>query len=458
MSSTRAAQVYDATSTARSRSDRLLGSEHLAVADFVLVAGLAFLLGLVRIGVPSLWVDEAFTAQFVREQHLNPLDTYHWIYYALLTPWSWIAGTSEASLRLPSVASAALACCLLVVLGRAVVGRWAALVSGLLLATSPFVVKWSQQARSYTLVLAAGILASLLLVRALEVGSRASWGVYGLGFSVVFALQPVSALVLVPAHGVLILQRRGRVLPHGLLAACVVVVLGVPWAFARAHQTTDKWLQRPTPHSALDTLLSVSGATGFGAVLAVVGTAVLWRARERWLGSWLFAWAFAPFMLAFLLSFLRPIYLDRYLITAAPGFALLGGVAVVWTGRRLGTALAAVAIAMTVVGVAGWYSTGHDGNWRGEGWRQAVAAVERRQGRSEPIVIVPWWAAPAASYYGARVEGTSTADSIWVLDWSETGHGLPATVRKPLGFGDHRLVEEIPFGWRVSAQHWERPG
>jgi len=57
---------------------------------------------------------------------------------------------------------------------------------------------------------------------------------------------------------------------------------------------------------------------------------------------------------------------------------------------------------------------------------------------------------------GASVTSTSTADSIWGLNWSETGHRLPASERRPLGFGDHRLVEQLDFGRRVSAQLWMR--
>ena len=47
----------------------------------------------------------------------------------------------------------------------------------------------------------------------------------------------------------------------------------------------------------------------------------------------------------------------------------------------------------------------------------------------DDIVVAPWWAFPGAVYYGARPNDVSTADSIWVLNWSETGHELPADYR-----------------------------
>jgi mannosyltransferase len=177
---------------------RLLGSS-LAL-DVAVVGAVAFVLGLIRLGTPSLWVDEAFTAQAARDALVNPLDQYHWVYYAVLTPWTAVVGESEWALRLPSVVASVLACGLLVVLGRKLFDRPVGIASGLFLATSPFLVMWSQQARSYSLVLTAGILATLLLLVAIERGSPGSWAGYGLAFSLVFALQPVSALILVPAH------------------------------------------------------------------------------------------------------------------------------------------------------------------------------------------------------------------------------------------------------------------
>ena len=154
VSSTPASSAVDSTrdltpSVARSSFDRVRASS--LTIDVVVVSGVALVLGLIRIGAPSVWVDEAFTAQAVRETLLSPIDQYHWLYYSVVTPWSLVAGTSEWALRMPSVFAAMLSCGLLIALARMLVDRWAALAGGLFLATSPFLVKWSQQARAYSL-------------------------------------------------------------------------------------------------------------------------------------------------------------------------------------------------------------------------------------------------------------------------------------------------------------------
>src|SRR5438552_1836960 len=90
--------------------------ESALAVDVALVASVALVLGLIRLGTPSLWLDESFTASG------NPIATftggYHWLYYSVERPWTAVAGTSEWALRFPSVVGAMLACGLLVALGH----------------------------------------------------------------------------------------------------------------------------------------------------------------------------------------------------------------------------------------------------------------------------------------------------------------------------------------------------
>ena len=413
-------------------------------------------------GSPSIWVDESFTARAAHSSYASYVEGYHWLYYSLLRPWTAVAGTSEWALRFPSVVGAMIASALVVVLGRKLFDRWVALAAGLFLATSPFVVQWSQQARGYTLLLALSLVATLLLLRALERGTRLDWAIYGVSYAAVLVWHPVAGLLLVAPQAVLAYQRRERVMPHGLLAAVIICALGVPWVAQIAMRSTGEgvamnWLKAPTLDVGTRALLDVSGITGLGALLCLLGLWVLVRTRRRDDAVWLSVWAFSPFLLALAVSTFRPIYLDRYLMVASPAFALLAGVAVMGVGRRLRPVLIVAVVAMTSVGLAQWYSTS-DGNWRGEDWRSAVGTVLERGGEADAIVVAPWSAAPAARYYGADVVDVSTADRIWVITWSETEDDISAAERRGLGFGDHTRIEKLQFGRRVSAQLWVRSG
>src|SRR5262245_13125469 len=116
--------------------------ESSLVLDIVIVASVALLLGLLRLGVPSFWVDESFTAQRVGQGVAEYFSGYYPLYSLVMRVWAIAAGTSEWALRLPSVFASMLSCALLVVLGRRLFDRWVGLAAGLLLATSPFVVRW----------------------------------------------------------------------------------------------------------------------------------------------------------------------------------------------------------------------------------------------------------------------------------------------------------------------------
>jgi mannosyltransferase len=387
------------------------------------------------------------------------MNQYHWLYYTLMKPWTSVAGTSEWSLRFPSVLGTMLACVLLIVLGRRLFDRRVALVSALLLAASPFVVKWSQQARGYTFLMALAVLATLLLLRALESETRAAWAIYGLSLTVLIVWHPVGGFLVVPAHLVLAYQHRDRLLPHGLLAAVIVCFLAVPWAAQIGLRSTGEgaamnWLHAPSLRVALRAVLDVSGISGLGLALAVLGLALLWQGRDRSTVAWLATWAVAPFVVTLIVSLLKPVFLDRYFLAAAPAFALLSGYALVHVARRARPLVLALVLAATVIGLGHWYGLGSNGNWRGENWRDAVRAADRDRSHGEPLLVADWSASAAARYYGASVVDVSSAPSLWVLRWSQEGRPLAPAERTALGFGDHHLAEKRTFGSRLDLEHW----
>ncbi len=460
-------KVRDASSTARgiasaSPADLPLtrvGASTVA-RDVVLASGVALVLGLIRLGTPPFWVDESFTWAESQYSFAEKLDVQlHFLHLVLMEPWIALAGSSEWALRLPSVLGATIAVGLLVILANKLFDRRVALVSGVLLAASPFFVKWSQQARAYSMFVALCLAAMLLLLRAFERNTRGAWAVFGVALAVVIIWHPASGFLMLPAYAAVIIQRRDRFFPHGLLAAVIVAVLAVTWAGVTAmrSRTQMDWIDFPTPEVGARAVLDVSGAAGLGLVLACLGLWVLRRTGRADLGVWLGAWALCPFVLGLLASIVQPIFLDRFLLGAAPAFAMLAAVGVMGVGARLRWVAVAALIVATGVGLAQWYAPKEGGNWRGEDWRAATRTVLELRAPGDDLVVAPWWAYRSAEYYGAEPHDTSTADSIWVLNWSETGHELPSDERAPLGFGDHVLAEERTFGWRLSLQHWVRP-
>ena len=109
----------------------------------------------------------------------------------------------EVTLRLVSALAGVLAVPLLVALGRVVrlprAGLWAAL----LLAVSPFAIRYSQEARHYALLLLFGLLATVLLLRALGRDRRRDWLAYGVA-AALGLMTHYSAWLLLLAQGAVV--------------------------------------------------------------------------------------------------------------------------------------------------------------------------------------------------------------------------------------------------------------
>ncbi len=145
---------------------------------------LAFALRAWQLGAQSLWYDEGVS--WYLAARLSPADMLWWtatdiqppLYYLLLRPWLLVAGESEFALRFLSLIFGVLTVPLLAVVGRRLFGPRAGALTGLLAAVAPLYVWYAQEARMYTLLTFLGLLASYLLLRALERPARRFWLAY----------------------------------------------------------------------------------------------------------------------------------------------------------------------------------------------------------------------------------------------------------------------------------------
>src|SRR5215471_5278036 len=93
---------------------------------------------------------------------LGRLDAVHGLYYLLLHGWMAV-GTSPTVMRIPSVIFMAAAAAVMAILGRRLTGSgWAGFFSGLIMAFTPIITYYAQTARSYALVFACVVAATLV--------------------------------------------------------------------------------------------------------------------------------------------------------------------------------------------------------------------------------------------------------------------------------------------------------
>ncbi|WP_405762465.1 MULTISPECIES: hypothetical protein [unclassified Streptomyces] len=261
-----------------------------------------------------MWRDESVTWQVAHRPPdgiwdlLGQVDAVHGLYYLLMHAvfLAWDGGGPATgglwALRLPSVAATALAAAGVAAIAHRLVGERAALLCGAAYAVLPPVQTYAQEGRSYALVAAAVVWATYLML-------RERWITYTVVLLLGCWLHEFAALALF-AHAVT--ARRS----HGWrCSAAVVVVLLLPLAVVSARQAERQlgWLGRP----------SWQDWAAYG-VLAVA-TLLLARGAERDLVRVALPLALLPPGLLMAVSLVHPWYVDRYVLYALAGLALLAG-------------------------------------------------------------------------------------------------------------------------------------
>ena len=425
-----------------------------------LVGLVSLALGLITIGRKSFWYDEAFDGVRIRGTWrslavlVGETEMSQAAYLVLLKAWSAVVPGTDVWLRLPSVAAACLASALLVVLGARLVDRLTGIVAGLLLATHELVVSWSQQARTYALLTLAVVVVSLLFLRAVEVGSRPSWLLYGLAAGLSVYVHFFAGLVVAAQLASLPLRSRrppGRYVSEAV--AVLVAVGSVAVAFtATAPRRQIDFLPEPTPASVWAAVAGAVGHNWLLPVAALAGLVVLARRARRgvdgatWLLALLACWLLIPLVLSFLVSLHQPILADRYLIVVAPGLALAAAVTVSALARRrraLGVVALAAVVAVAGVRIVQWYTL------RPEDWRAATTHLEAVRTPVDDLIVAPAYAVHGLRFYDRSVAVTRppVRRRTFVLLWGDGREERARRLRAAIGPSPVATVSpERPFG------------
>src|SRR5260370_36778729 len=124
--------------------------------------------------------------------------------------------------------------------------RSSGVLAGMLYAAAPVASRYAQEARSYATVTALVVIASYLLVRAIE-DRRHRWWV---GYAAAVALAGlfnILALLIIPAHAITVVAmgRRPRPWAWAVAAAAALVALIPLIAVAYTQRVATSWLGPP---------------------------------------------------------------------------------------------------------------------------------------------------------------------------------------------------------------------
>ena len=325
----------------------------------------AFALRAYHLDFQSLWRDEVDTIAFATRALPRLLSTLTApkengpLYFLLLRPWIALTGDSEFSVRFFSLAFGVLAIPLAYALGRRWLSPLGSMLGALLMAFSPYLIWYSQEAKMYTLIILLTMLSLYLYVEALARGQWLYWAAYVVATSFCLYTHILAALII-PLEIILFMvwwpRHRTRLKPWLAAIGCVTLPY-IPlalWEIPLLLSSYETGHPFYPLHEILRNLLlafSHDGVLGIASpwllVLSLIPFVFLFLAgiflEDKKLnpaidsdvrrgegpvlspaeGVTLLLYLFLPILGVYLISLGMPIFAERYLIYVAPAFYLI---------------------------------------------------------------------------------------------------------------------------------------
>lgn len=474
------------------------------------LAGLALALRVFRIGRQSLWYDEAFSLTVARwpidqmkERILAGSADHPPLYYYLLHLWMALIGFGDVQARLLSAVLGMLMVLALYVLGSYLFDRQTGLIAALLATFSQIAILYSQEARSYSLLMLLAVVIAYLFIRALRLRSRLAW--IGLSLtSVVLCLSHYFGVALMIALGcyALTLRAQFRIPLIWLVIWAGAVIAGyLAWL---SGDTVERILSdesfrsgvrleqppwfRAGPWSVLEILDTFNNANTQGALgpppihASLLGLFLLtvpilyccystFRENEtmyqvlsdmRFYTLMIFL---LPVMMILGMGFVQLKYNVRYLVFCAPVYYLLASIGL---GRirpsALRLAMVSAALILSILSLRSIYSFPYK-----ENYRDALGWLATEYVAPDCVVFLPFGEPPLewAIYHGdgPQLNTVSVADlsaapdrcpRLWLvaylkIPWAEdrVNEGRQVIART------HHLAQERHFFW-ISVQRYDQ--
>lgn len=395
----------------------------------------------------SIWFDEAFGINLIKYDFgqiasYTAADVHPPLYYWLLKIWSDIFGTSELAFRSLSLILIIVAIAFGFMLLRRLFGRRAAYFGLLFMIISPMLVRYSEEARMYSLAVAITTSATYLLVSAKQASRTWKWVLYGILVSLGMWTHYFTAVVWIAHwvwHYISVVKKKMNLKQklaaffsrEWLLAYGLAIALYVPWMGHMFKQLSivqggGFWIGAVgvyTPTSYLTNFLFYREhhetlrwlAVLFFAVVAIVAYLSvkvyrnLVKSQKTW--YWLIAVsAIVPVVVLFLISLppLRSSFVERYLIPAYLMLSLFLGLVLALATklsskihRRLAWLGVGLVVLSMVIGVKYVYEIGNYNKNTNTviKTKEITENIAHKSSGNEPVLMQsPWLWYEAVSY------------------------------------------------------------
>jgi hypothetical protein len=427
----------------------------------VLLCLLAFTLSVLLLDSRSLWGDEAFSVWASKQPALAliaGLDAQPPLYHLALKWSRAVWGESVFAIRFLSVVCGVLTSAIAVLVGRIVAGERGAWLCGLLLATSPMMIYFNQEARMYSIaaMMSAGAIWFMLML--MQRPSLARWiclvlfslGALSSHFYTVTILA-VNALALLTTH-------RRRLIAWLVSHATIALVFGVWFFGAQWRVLTKSASSRTSVLPPLDEIVHniQRGANGlvFGmraenwlapvalafVVLAILGAFAFWKSGKRDVALAGLGWSFLSYLFVFATaspSGIVPDFNPRYLL-----FTLLP-LAVLASGYAHAAQRSAI-VSIILIFFSSSYGNAQliDTSWNKSRYDEMMQTIRANAKTNDGVALLNSDQFPLHNYYGANSPPTwIMSNALWGKDSAITREQFDTFAK------DKTRVWLVKYGW-----------
>ncbi len=397
----------------------------------------------------SLWWDEGITFTAVSKYNLLdlvtkfPLGDFHPpLYYALLMYWTKIFGYSEVAMRAPSVMFGVILIWVVYLIGKKLFTLQIGLTAGLLTATSPLLVYYSQEARMYSLDALLVCISMYFFILLINSNFKNTYLTAAFLFTNILLLYSDYIIYLVfPAQFLFILFYKRDLVLRYLFLCVLIFIFFIPWIpilviqmenGARVRETLPVWSHIVGGASFKEVGLLLS-KTIFGRIsfddkriylsLAILGGAcygflVMLNIKNKNTYSRMFLiWFMLPIILALGISWFTPIFSYFRMIFILPALYLLLSIGIQSFSKKI----AIVLIFLIFLANLGFlYIYYVNPSFQREDWRGAVRYAQNYNQGKSVIVFESNTVPDVVTYYDLDKGKTSPvagADTVMQFEY-----------------------------------------
>ena len=406
---------------------------------------LIFLLGLVLriydLCSESMWLDEGYSVAVAKLDLValikqNFLSDYNHppLYNAILHYWVLIFGDSEFASRLPSAIFGSFSIIAIYMVGRLAFNKNVGLLAALILATSIFHIKYSQEARSYSLLVFLTLLSYYFYLKIVSSKKR----LYFLGYilsSVLLLYTHYFGFLIVAAQNIFFFteylgsRKVGELgLKKWLESQVVLFLLYIP-GFVKLvitiiHTEGGGWRPETSLLDILKYFGSYSGSVSLFILFLIfsslsilglrqfkdkIGLKAILKPIEEYSEKLplsnsncvylLVLWLFIPIALPYLVSlFTFPILILRYTIMGSPALYLLVAKGIDnFVNRKVMVLVGALILVFSYFNIEEYQKS-----IKKTQWRETIAYIENNAGYGDSVVVYPYHLKYVANYYLER--------------------------------------------------------